>query len=216
MSSFDEALKVEKTRRNCWHVITEPFTWKYNKLGRKRKLPEYEADISIFATIFSWKGTIIPMVVTRPIFWIQLVLHLILAYIDFSDRFDLPELAWTTLTIPTSLVVFFIVFYAGQSYARFFGLYDNCIGIGGGIMCWVAMVKVTLTKDATIQWNCTRYLRNTIALELGRGRTNRCRAGRVATQPSQSSRPPFTRPCYACSPARSGMPAHGLLQPPPR
>jgi predicted membrane chloride channel (bestrophin family) len=127
-------------------------------LGRKRELPQYDADISIFATIFAWKGTIIPMVVTRPIFWMQLILHLILAYIDYSERFDLPELAWTTLTIPTSLVVFFIVFYSGQCYARFFQLYNNCVGIGGGIMCWAAMIKVSVTKDPTVLWNCTRYL----------------------------------------------------------
>jgi predicted membrane chloride channel (bestrophin family) len=156
-SSFEGRLQIEKQRRSCWNTVSKPFQESFNFTTR-RKLPEYDADISIFATIFSWRGTILPMVITRPIFWMQIILHLTLAYIDYSPNYDLPELAWTTLTIPTSLVVFFIVFYAGQSYARFFALYGHCVGISGGIMCWVAMIKVTLSKDATIRWNCTRYL----------------------------------------------------------
>ena len=118
----------------------------------KPELPDYDAEISLFNTVFSWHGTVMPLVFNKPLFWLQLLLHgglaawheVALAQMDEGEVMegglydDADALQWATLSIPSSLVVFFIVFYSSQCYARFFELYGHCVGISGALMCWVA------------------------------------------------------------------------------
>ena len=41
-----------------------------------QELPEYEPEISIFMTLFSWRGTVLPMVFTKPLLYPDLVIGL--------------------------------------------------------------------------------------------------------------------------------------------
>lgn len=139
--------------------------WRFRCCGgsHRPELPDYDAEISIFNTIFSWHGTIMPLVLNRPLFWLQLGLHgslcaWHLAAQEDEEYVDIEPLEWSTLSIPSSLVVFFIVFYSSQCYARYFELYGHCVGIGGAIMCWVALCKLNLKRDDTLNWNCTRFM----------------------------------------------------------
>jgi len=139
------------------------FTKKFWIGSTQNSLPLYDAEISIFATIFAWKGTVLPMVLTKPLFWFQIILHVSFYVLEMHvypafDTVDLEPLTWSTLTIPSSLVVFFIVFYSSQCYTRFFDLYKACVGMGGETMCWVALIKLHLTDDPAVRWNCVRFL----------------------------------------------------------
>jgi len=70
-----------------------------------------------------------------------------------------PAINLTALGIPTSLTIFFIDFYSGQCYERFYRLYEACVGISGATMCWTAMLKIHLPQeDPDVQWNCVRYI----------------------------------------------------------
>ena len=164
-SSFS-AQKAENDKKkdrkcgNCKACFTAEF-W----LGadKTKNLPLYDAEISIFATIFAWKGTVLPMVLWKPLFWFQIIFHVIFYVLEehvfsFSDEVNLEPLSWTTLTIPSSLVVFFIVFYSSQCYSRFFDMYKACVGVGGTTMCFVSLLKLHLPADDGIRWNCIRFL----------------------------------------------------------
>lgn len=113
--------------------------------GKKRTLPEYDADITLFATLLSWNGTVLPLVFKTPSFWLLLALHgmfIGLREADLNSDADEDgvwdyEISYSMLGVPTSLLVFFLVFYGSQCYSRFFTMYGHCVGIAGSIMCWV-------------------------------------------------------------------------------
>ena len=62
--------KKDRKCGNCKACFTAEF-W----LGadKTKNLPLYDAEISIFATIFAWKGTVLPMVLWKPLFWFQII-----------------------------------------------------------------------------------------------------------------------------------------------
>ena len=45
--------------------------------GRSRQLPMYDTDIPLFAALFSWHGTILPLVVRRSAFWVLWLSHVL-------------------------------------------------------------------------------------------------------------------------------------------
>jgi len=144
---------------------------------------EYDAGAGIFATLFAWTGTILQLVLTKPLIYILLLIHLLFVLIDYilwencsgeaasgevaecvgswpdepgSRR--LPKLAWKAGALTTSLLIFFIVFYGSQSYGRFYTLYGHCIGLGGATMEWTALVKLHLIQEPAARWNGVRYI----------------------------------------------------------
>ena len=46
------------------------------------------ADISIFGTLFSWKGTVLPMVIFTPLFWLMVALHGFFLILDNRGLLD--------------------------------------------------------------------------------------------------------------------------------
>ena len=60
--------------------------------------------------------------------------------------------------MPTSFLVFFLVFYGSQCYQRFFEMYSHCVGIGGATMQWVALVKLHLPDKVNVHWNAIRHI----------------------------------------------------------
>ena len=57
-----------------------------------------------------------------------------------------------------ALAQFFLVFYGGQCYTRFFVMYGHCVGIAGCVMCWVALIKLHLADSANVRWNAVRFV----------------------------------------------------------
>jgi len=85
-------------------------------------LPEYNAELPLFRVLFSWKGTILPLVLTRVSFWIMWGSHGVLILLvkagafnsdddddEPEDSFALTQPSWAAIGVPTSLTVFFLV-----------------------------------------------------------------------------------------------------------
>ena len=47
--------------------------------ARDKYLPEYDEDASTMMILFTWYGTMFPLVLRKPLFWMMLSLHLSLA-----------------------------------------------------------------------------------------------------------------------------------------
>eukprot|EP00966_Prymnesium_polylepis_P320379 7376758-Prymnesium_polylepis.1 len=68
------------------------------------------------------------------------------------------ELEWSSFQPVLSLATFFLVFYAGSCYARFYQLHYDCIGILGAMLDWTSDVKLHFPSDKTLQWNLCRLM----------------------------------------------------------
>ena len=128
--------------------------------GQMRSAPpaRYTSNISIFTTVTSWHGTVLPLVLHLPSFYIFVGSHMVFWYlIEYADYFNLPP-SWSLFSGAWSLLVFFLVFYGNQCYTRFFQMYGHCVGIGGATMQWVALVKLHLPQRPDLQWNAVRFI----------------------------------------------------------
>lgn len=133
----------------------------------------YDPGAGIFRTLCSWSGTILQLILTKPLIYCLCLVHGLFVLADFilwkgehpgeewtqsaSDR-QLPKLSWKAGALTTSLLIFFIVFYGSQSYSRFYTLYGHCIGLGGATMEWTALVKLHLIPEPGARWNAVRYI----------------------------------------------------------
>jgi len=139
---------------------------------------DYDPGAGVFSTIFSWTGTIMQLVLTKPLIWLLVSIHAIFVFLDWLlwkyDKDDawrvahspwldnqgksLPKLSWSAGALTTSLLIFFIVFYGSQCYGRFYTLYGHCIGLGGSTMEWTALIKLHLPPNPNGRWNAVRYM----------------------------------------------------------
>ena len=61
--------------------------------------------------------------------------------------------------VSTAFLVFFLVYYGGQCYARYYKMYNACMQMAGDVQCWVGLARVyfpTATPD--ILWNLSRHM----------------------------------------------------------
>ena len=70
--------------------------WPTVKPSRLNSVPphRYTPDISIFTTITSWRGTVLPLVLHLPSFYILVGLHALFCYLDVIDTLD-EEIKWS-------------------------------------------------------------------------------------------------------------------------
>jgi hypothetical protein len=164
---------------------------KGNNLGRKPPTGQgslfvtmtilYDAgDLGTFRALLRWKGTMLPLVIGKPVFWVLLLLHAGLCVLKNLRQecppagcacpsgtdppcgspylIPLPKLPWSAVGSVTALLTFFLVFYGSQSYARLQQFYGHCVGLAGATMDWVGLVRNHLPEDPNVQWNCTRLV----------------------------------------------------------
>ena len=79
-----------------------------------KTLPSYNADISIFAMLLSWHGTVLPLVLKKPSYYVLVLSHAV--WIGLRQNLEevpswLSQPEYNTLAIMASLTVFFLVFY---------------------------------------------------------------------------------------------------------
>lgn len=142
------------------------------------RLRQYNPSQIFVKTLFSWRGTVLPLTLVRPSYWFTVLLHGIAlawdkeewigVYVkkkvdeDFyleSDERGSMYINPALLSAPATLYVFFVVFYASQCYARFFQMYSHTIGIGATTMGWVGLVKLHFPDvGQTAQWNMVRFV----------------------------------------------------------
>ena len=154
---------------------------------KHHELPEYETNMYVWELMSSWKGTALPLVFKKPYYWLMVALHVTMVILEEQTETDLFEsVNGGVIAIPTSLLIFFIVFYASQCYNRFFTMFMHTVGIGGTSMVWVGLVKLHITDDRNVQWNTTRYIlaaiRPTMNSTTAWTRTTGRQSGRKLTQ----------------------------------
>lgn len=85
-----------------------------------------------FKNLFTWSGTAVKLVFYKLDFWLLLLLHLIFTICyNVADRHDddndalqkWPEITDDTMLVVGGILVFFMVFFNGQAYSRFFSQY---------------------------------------------------------------------------------------------
>ena len=71
----------------------------------------------------------------------------------------MPPLPWKLTGVPTSLLTFFLVFYSGNCYTRYYAFYTKCTGMSGAVMCWVGLLRVHFPKATPEKlWNLSRHI----------------------------------------------------------
>lgn len=115
--------KTSKKRHNQWRTteVKGAPTVDTIDTGKNRPvLPQYDADLPLFRALFSWNGTILPLVFRRSAFWILWGSHGVLVALyklDFPVQWHTSTYeedhgsiypAWAAISVPTSLMVFFL------------------------------------------------------------------------------------------------------------
>lgn len=123
-------------------------------------------DLNEITALLRWRGTILPSVLLKPGIWIFMLFHVAVLYMH-THRPDItmPILPWKLTATPTSLLVFFLVFYSGNCYTRYYELYGKCTGMAGCVMSWVGLLRVQFpTASAKQLWNLSRYVLSSVYL----------------------------------------------------
>ena len=117
------------------------------------------SEMNELSVLFKWRGTIMPMVLGRPVIWLLMALHCGLLYVHRRrEDIELPKLPWAVVSVPQGLLTFFVVFFSGTCYARYYTLYTKCTGLAGAIMCWVGLLRVFFNDASPEQlWNLSRH-----------------------------------------------------------
>jgi len=125
--------------------------------GAGKDLPQYAAEANFLQILFSWHGTVLPLVLRKPIFYALLAVHVGCLFVNLH-LYEY-EVSPALISAPISLYVFFIVFYASKCYERFCDMYEHTVGIAATTMCWVALVKLHLADAGkVVQWNAVRHI----------------------------------------------------------
>ena len=91
-----------------------------NAAKKHLPLPEYRSDLGLFEALFTWHGTIFPLVARSTAFWALWASHGVFIALKKFDVFILPDnddesadetavVEWSVITVPASLIVFFLV-----------------------------------------------------------------------------------------------------------
>ena len=126
---------------------------------------EYEGDdFNEVTGFFRWRGTVFPSVLCRPAIWGLTLIHCILLYIHMRLGIDwgmiVKDVAPDDVSkVSTTFLVFFLVYYSGQCYARYYQMYTACMAMAGDVQCWVGLARVYFpTAPADILWNLSRHM----------------------------------------------------------
>lgn len=109
------------------------------------------------AFILKWKGTIFPLVLADPLFWLLASVHIVLLTYQNLSSVPLPPLDWNAASVSMGLLTFFVIFYGNHCYARYFELFGHCIGISRTLNVWAWLVKNNFSHMSPERcWNIVR------------------------------------------------------------
>jgi hypothetical protein len=130
----------------------------------------YNADVERFIFWLRWKHTVLPMVVRDPIFWGLMALHytvLTKQQALLAEGSSLPDLNWKASSLLWSLLTFFVVFYGGHCYGRFYAFYGACTGLGGALGEWAYLIRSHFEgAPAQVKWHMLRLMLGAMELQL--------------------------------------------------
>ena len=98
----------------------------------------------LFSVCNCTRGTVFYIVLQSPMFWMLAVIHAALLLTQqylAANGSGLVPVDWKVATGSLSLLTFFLVFYSGNCYARYYQLHAHCVGINGGVMVWASHIN---------------------------------------------------------------------------
>lgn len=130
----------------------------------------YNADVERYWFFLRWKHTVLPMVVRDPIFWLMLGFHLAILKIQgqMIERGEsLPDLDWKASSMLWSLLTFFVVFYGGNCFNRYYQFYGACTGLAGALGEWSYLIRSHFDSNApVVKWNMLRLMLGAMEIQL--------------------------------------------------
>jgi hypothetical protein len=180
----------------------------------------YDPQKQAISFVLQWRGTIFPLVLSDPLFWLLFTTHMaLLSYQKLelaAGREGLPPLEWNAASVSMGLLSFFVIFYGNHCYARYFELFGHCVGIGRTLTIFSFMVKSTFShRTAEQRWNIVRPLLAGMSVHYATVYTGDKEDG-VGVWPTSPTRhaqldaggracvTPFTHACL-CSPYAAGV-----------
>ena len=121
-------------------------------LARSGMTVEYDcSDFNELTGFLRWRGTVLPAVLCRPAIWVLLLIHCVLLYMRMRLDLDLGMIVKSDSPddiskVSTTFLVFFLVYYGGNCYARYYSLYESCMGMAADVQCWVGLTRGLLSK----------------------------------------------------------------------
>ena len=121
----------------------------------------YDAQNERVRFLFRWRRTLLPLVLSDPMFWVLMTVHVTFLYLENSlltnTGTGLPTLEWNAASAPVALCTFFVVFYGQSCFKRFYDFYEHCTVITGCIAEWAFLVKTHFNDmPAPVRWNLMR------------------------------------------------------------
>ena len=136
----------------------------------------YDPQATLFFVLSRTRGTIIPLVFSKPAFWVLQFIQLCIVTQDsrmlaacaeegiqhgtYDEGCRLPPLDWSVVGLPSSLLVFFVVFYGGNCYARFYDMWAQCTELVNLTFEWTARVSFVFDgkEHADLKWHVARLM----------------------------------------------------------
>ena len=155
-------LQPRKVAAPPHNAAFKPVTASAQPGGATRVKARYDANETFISIIFRWKGTLLPMVLTKPLFWVMtLVNTALLIWNDtlmYTRGEGLPVLEWEAAVVPMSLLTYFIVFYGSQSYNRYYLFYEHLTSMSGALMRYMSIVRRHFGGDRVAMWDAARLM----------------------------------------------------------
>ena len=118
------------------------------------------SDFNELTVLMKWRGTIMPAVLCRPAMWMLMAAHVTFYYLHmYRADVEMPTLSWKLTGVPTALLTFFLVFYSGNCFSRYYAFYTRCMGMSGAAMAYTGLLRVHLPKASPEKlWNLARMV----------------------------------------------------------
>jgi predicted membrane chloride channel (bestrophin family) len=101
----------------------------------------YDAQESILASVTRWRGSVLPMITAKPVFWLLLTLHWVLLGMHALE-WHMPAMDTAiVIGLPASLLIFLTVFYNGNCYTRYYELWAMSSRLVQLVHSWVLQVS---------------------------------------------------------------------------
>lgn len=100
----------------------------------------------------------------RPPIWALVMVHAILLYLHKEMGMDAGMIVKgdppdDISKVSTTFLIFFLVYYGGNCYARYYGMYNACMGMAGDVQCWVGLSRVYFPQASPdVLWNLCRHM----------------------------------------------------------
>mmetsp|Transcript_12800 Transcript_12800/g.33547 ORF Transcript_12800/g.33547 Transcript_12800/m.33547 type:complete len:454 (-) Transcript_12800:254-1615(-) len=110
--------------------------------------------------LFTFRGTVVQTVARSYLWWCLFTIHCILVYLreTHPEYMEGWGLNWAAAQPTLSLATFFLVFYAGNCYSRFFEFHNHSVAMFGIVMEWAADTKLYFPDRLDLQWNLNRLV----------------------------------------------------------